>query len=501
MGGEQMSGSGEDYLGALLKQGPAAARCEWVRALPSDDFGPRALARRRDDGRPITVRGIAIADLAWQLASPRLQALAGIEHERVAAMLGYGRHEGLGYFIHAHNGGPRLSTQLREQGGRLSYESAVTILGQVLTAVSVAHEADVVVGGVRPQDIRLLESAAPGLNIQLRNFGLAALLGVPAGRRGSVDHPAIYRAPEADVARDPASDVFSIGVLFIRLLTGPLPRTASDPERAELLRARLRQAMRDTPLSDGLAILIAECVDHDITLRPDSATQALQRLRSVVPPAALGVVAEPPANRAVSVDDAAAEHWDARQWTERHAHVPQPSASLVEASVVLTESGRSIALPTKGGTVRVPPIPLRRPWFGSPRRAVLYAGVASLGLAVAVVAVVGGALSEPAAVAAQSTAEPSASALASHAALGTSMVASQPGTLVVEAQAAGVLVIDGERRGPSAESVSLSPGLHVVRLEAEGHEIWRSRVVIKPGQQHRLIASQVSLGADKKAPR
>ena len=34
-----------DYLSELLTDGPPAARCELVRPLPSDDFGPRVLAR------------------------------------------------------------------------------------------------------------------------------------------------------------------------------------------------------------------------------------------------------------------------------------------------------------------------------------------------------------------------------------------------------------------------------------------------------------------------
>src|SRR4029079_15258551 len=86
----------------------------------------------------------------------------------------------------------------------------------------------------------------------------------------------------------PASDVFSLGVLFVRMLTGPLPRLATDAERIELLRSRLAQAPHEhASFSDGLFTLLSEVIDPDLATRPRDARRLLDAMLEVVPASAL----------------------------------------------------------------------------------------------------------------------------------------------------------------------------------------------------------------------
>lgn len=502
-----------DYLSELLTDGPPAARCELVRPLPSDDFGPRVLARLRSDDRPIIVRGMAIADAAWARTVGRLQAIAGIHGEHVTPLVAYGRHAGLAYFVHEHDGGPRLTSLLDARGGRLPLSTLLPVFAQLLVVVSEAHRRGVVVGGVRPQDVRVVSDEGDAVRIRLLDLGFASVLGVPAGRRGATDHPAIYRAPEADVTVHPASDVFSLGVLFVRMLTGPLPRLASDVERLELLRSRLAQAHRDDPaFSDGLFTLISEIVDPDLAMRPRDAQRLLEALLEVVPASSLRL------RGATSrfepfVAENGAPCWPARQWTVLQSwdrpRRPTPAAARVAAAAARSAAPRrhaaaavaaddsassssssssaSITAEASAETSAVSPSVVApvvrlvpRP---APRRRGLVGRVAlgaaflatgtALGLAIAV--------GEPGA-----TAAPAGAASISIIPEPPTTAAPTTSTLVIETTPPGVLTIDGQRMGTTPYQGSLPPGAHVVRVESPGRRSWRSRIELGPGQVRQL---------------
>lgn len=475
-----------DYLSELMTDGPPAARCELIRSLSSDDFGPRVLARLRSDDQPITVRGMAIADAAWDRAARRLQAVASVQSDRVTPLLAYGRHDGLAYFVYAHDGGPRLTTLLRERGDRLPLSALLPVFGQVLVVVSEAHRKGVVVGGVRPQDVRVLADERGALRIRLLDLGLAAVLGVPAGPRNATDHPAIYRAPEPDVSAHPASDVFSLGVLFVRLLTGTLPRHSSESERCGLLRERLEQARRDDPsFTDGLFTVISEAIDSDLSMRPSDAQRLLESLLEVVPASALKLPASALAS-ATTVEPLAAENgapcWAARQWTVRREwdrpRVPTPAPR--HAAPVAAAPAPAAPVVAAPEAIE-PPLTQHR---GSSRRGL--AGRAAIGgafmvtcAALALTFAVGdpGATAAPVSAAALST-------------LATSPTATPAApthcALVVEATPAGVVTVDGKRVGSTPHTEPLPAGRHVVRVEAPGHQAWRTSIELAPGQARRL---------------
>ncbi|MCX4241773.1 PEGA domain-containing protein [Paraliomyxa miuraensis] len=482
-----------NYLSELLIDGPPAARCELLRPLSSDDFGPRVLARLRDDETYVTVHGMAIADAAWSRAATRLRALAGVQEDHISPLLAYGRHEGLAYFIHAHEDGPRLDTLLREHDGRLPLSQVLPLFAQVLLAVGRAHHRGVVVGGVRPQDVRLLPSAGEGLRIRIRNLGLAAVLGVPAGRRNATDHPSIYRAPESDVALDPASDVFSLGVLFIRMLTGPLPRTSTEAERGELLRARVEHALHEDPsFTDGLATVVLEATDGDLATRPRDAQQLLGAMLEVVPASALRLPVDSPRMEAF-VDEDGSTCWPARPWTERvrpliagrgRATARPPHHPRPAHTPATTAPATAQASPTPDATV----LPMRRPTRrrGMLGRIAIGAGLLSTGAALALAVVVGEPGITPTAVTGASMAVMPAASLA---AITDAPAPAIEGTLEVEAMRTGEVTIDGRPVGSTPYRGTVTPGRHVVRVEAAGHRTWRAAIDVTAGEVHRLDAA------------
>ena len=134
--------------------------------------------------------------------------------------------------------GETLGEMLRRDV-RLPVDKTLEIVREVGLALVATHEAGVVHRDVKPDNIFLLESAA-GLRVKLIDFGMAKLKAVPCN--GVVVGTAHYMAPEQILVEqvDGRTDVYGLGVVMFRMLTGHLPFD-SEP-RADMLRHQLFSA-------------------------------------------------------------------------------------------------------------------------------------------------------------------------------------------------------------------------------------------------------------------
>jgi serine/threonine-protein kinase len=108
-----------------------------------------------------------------------------------------------------------LSDRLRS---RLSVEKAVDYSAQLLEGVAYAHRHRIIHCDIKPENMILF----PGDRLRLTDFGIAKI--AQKTIRGSGTGTVGYMAPEQAMGRPSArSDVFSIGVLLYRMLTGLWP--------------------------------------------------------------------------------------------------------------------------------------------------------------------------------------------------------------------------------------------------------------------------------------
>ncbi len=121
-----------------------------------------------------------------------------------------------GHFVIVFALGERtLADRLRS---RLSLETAFDYTEQMLEAVAYAHDHWIVHCDIKPENLILF----PGNRLRLTDFGIArvVLRTVKASGSGTVG----YIAPEQAVGRPSfQSDVFSLGLIIYRMLTGHLP--------------------------------------------------------------------------------------------------------------------------------------------------------------------------------------------------------------------------------------------------------------------------------------
>jgi serine/threonine-protein kinase len=188
--------------------------------------------------------------------------------------------------------GQPLSRLLDE--GALPWPAVIDIVAQTAAALSVAHAAGLVHRDIKPGNIMVT-----GDGVKLIDFGLAASVGASDLDNGQLFGTAAYLAPEriVDAPVSAAADVYALGVVLYRALTGRLPW--ADEDTAALLRAHL--FLDPSPLVDvanrpRLAQLCAACLDKDPNHRPTSAELAAQltALAASVAPTAAIAPAPPP---------------------------------------------------------------------------------------------------------------------------------------------------------------------------------------------------------------
>lgn len=166
------------------------------------------------------------SQVAWRFRSER-QILAALEHPNIGRLIdGGATEEGVPYLVMELVAGQPIDVYCEER--HLSVTARVRLFLQVCAAVSFAHQRLVVHRDLKPGNILVTAEGT----VKLLDFGIAKLLEpTPATSDSDMTETQArvmtleYASPE-QVRGDPittASDVYSLGVVLYRLLTGRSP--------------------------------------------------------------------------------------------------------------------------------------------------------------------------------------------------------------------------------------------------------------------------------------
>lgn len=118
----------------------------------------------------------------------------------------------------------------------------VAVCAQVASALTALHEAGVMHGDVKPENVFVLAEPAGGLGwprVKVIDFGVSRRIGEPLGEDSSIAGTPWCMAPEQWQGRpEAASDVYSLGCMLYELTTGQQPFEGSLPA---LMTAHLEQ--------------------------------------------------------------------------------------------------------------------------------------------------------------------------------------------------------------------------------------------------------------------
>jgi serine/threonine-protein kinase len=333
-------------------------------------------------------RSVAVKVLAGDLAGdPTLaeairreaQAAARITHPHIASVYDYGESTVDGgdptpFVVMELVLGEPLSTLLAG-GARLPWREAAGICAQVASALSEAHAHGVVHRDVKPGNVMIGRSGA-----KVVDFGISALVGeCDLDEDGHLLGTPAYVAPERleGGRAETASDVWAVGVLLYRTLTGRLPWRADTPQ--ELIQAHregvppslrelddldgvpdeVRRACRDClardpeqrPRSDELAGVLGAAAGVPVVFPSPVAVRATSRSGSTT---AWLAVQDPTAGFDV------ADLWPARSWSASVAQswsawFARSRARRMVAVALLAVLGLAVAAAAYGSASRPPP--------------------------------------------------------------------------------------------------------------------------------------------------
>jgi hypothetical protein len=218
---------------------------------------------------------------------------SAIRHPNVCAIYDFGAtEEGLHFLAMEFVEGGTL-TGLLEEEGPLPPERAAALLVQAASALQVAHDRGIVHRDLKPDNIMLAREAGGREQVKVVDFDIA--LGPPEGegarvtRHGYVVGTPEYMSPE-QLTGDPLdgrSDVYSLALVFFRMLTGRLPFDAGTAQEVMVKRLTedplgLAEAAPHLDLPLALGTVLRGALARRREDRPSSAAEFARQVKEAI---------------------------------------------------------------------------------------------------------------------------------------------------------------------------------------------------------------------------
>jgi serine/threonine protein kinase len=194
-----------------------------------------------------------------------VETLAGLSHPNIVSILDCGQHDGQLWLSMQYVDGVDGETALRVAGGLLPADRVLHIVTGVAAALDHAHRRNLVHRDVKPANVLL---TAPGDDepewVFLTDFGIAKSLDANTRltRTGNLIATLEYASPEQieSAPLDGRSDVYSLGCVTHRMLTGSVPYPG------ESVTAKMRgHLLLPAPRPTSLIPWLAPAVDGVVT--------------------------------------------------------------------------------------------------------------------------------------------------------------------------------------------------------------------------------------------
>jgi phosphate/phosphite/phosphonate ABC transporter binding protein len=176
------------------------------------------------------------------------RAAAAIRHPNVVEVTDTGTDDetGVPFIVMELLEGESLSSLLRRERV-LSPGTAALVVSQILAGLAAAHEKGVIHRDLKPGNILLARTPDGGLTVKLLDFGISKFYenaAVDVTATGAVIGTPRFMAPEqarGESDLDARVDIYAVGVLFYRMVTGKLPFAATTQD--EVIRLILEGRM------------------------------------------------------------------------------------------------------------------------------------------------------------------------------------------------------------------------------------------------------------------
>lgn len=208
---------------------------------------------------------------------------SAVQHPNIVSVFDFGTDDkGTTFMAMELVDGEPLDAHLEKRGGTLPIEEVMGYTRGIAAGLTAIHAMGLVHRDVKPGNI-LLHNTADGRVIpKISDFGFAIGPEVIGGARFTMDGIVVgtvkYLSPEQGQAKpvDHRSDIFSLGMMLYRLLTGQVPFDDDNVAQALFKRVRdpappIRHFKKDLPITDEAENLLLSMLAKEPDDRPDAA--------------------------------------------------------------------------------------------------------------------------------------------------------------------------------------------------------------------------------------
>ena len=165
------------------------------------------------------------------------QAAYQMHQKHILPVLGYGAEDDMFYMVMPVIAGGTLAERVASEQGQMPLEEIAGYLNQLASAIDYAHQHGVVHRDIKPSNVLIDEQG----KVYLVDFGIVHLFDsgpyavdeapTRLTTTGKIYGTPAYMAPERFKGEqaEPATDVYSLGVMLYLLVTGQLPFKADSP--------------------------------------------------------------------------------------------------------------------------------------------------------------------------------------------------------------------------------------------------------------------------------
>jgi len=235
------------------------------------------------DGKEVALKALPIASLTPEMRerfTREAETAKKLDHPNLVRVFDAGEADGMLYQAMELLVGADLGHVMAE-GRKFSWEDKLSVMEQVCDGLQYAHEHNLVHRDIKPANLFLEDSG----KVRVLDFGMVRVAESELTKVGSAVGTLNYMSPE-QIRGDrctPASDVFSIGMVFYQLATGRHPFSTKDRSLAKVVSAivfeappKLSEICPDAP--EGLEFILNKALEKDPANRIQNAGDLKQAL-------------------------------------------------------------------------------------------------------------------------------------------------------------------------------------------------------------------------------
>lgn len=228
----------EDTAVATATSLPSIPGYQSIRQLGRGGMGVVILADDLTLERKVAIKlvshGLSGSKSLRDRFDSEVKTLASLHHPNIAQLFSAGEYGDVPYFVMEFVDGTTLDEHSKEP---LNSETAAQLMVTLANAIDYCHSQGVLHRDLKPSNILMGTDHAP----KIADFGLAKVLGADSSstKTGEVLGTPGYMSPEqaGGVVKnlEPACDVYGLGAILYRLLTGRAPFVAAEPFQAVIM--------------------------------------------------------------------------------------------------------------------------------------------------------------------------------------------------------------------------------------------------------------------------